>query len=219
MHEGVAAIFRDRIDAGVRLASLLSAYSDAPDTIVLGIPRGGVVVAAEVARELHLPLDIVLAAKVGAPGNPEFAAGALTADGELLANPVARVGLADLERLSGGAREKISRLLDSLRGDLPPLHIEGRTAIVVDDGLATGLTARAAARYLRRQGASRIVLAVPVAARDSAAMIAPEVDEFVSAETPAGFYAVGQFYMRFGQTEDAEVRALLRDTPRVYPNP
>ena len=175
-------------------------------------------VAAEVARELHLPLDIVLAAKVGAPGNPEFAAGALTADGELLANPVAHVSLADLDRLSGDARAKISRLLDSLRGDLPPLHIEGRTAIVVDDGLATGLTARAAVRYLRRQGASRIVLAVPVTARDSAAMIAPEVDEFVSAETPAGFSAVGQFYMHFGQTEDAEVRELLHDTPRVYPN-
>jgi predicted phosphoribosyltransferase len=210
-------MFLDRVDAGRRLAACLSSYTDAPETIVLGIPRGGVVVAAEVARELRLPLDIVLAAKVGAPGNPEFAAGALTADGRLLANPAARLGPADLERLSGGAREKIARQLGSLRGDVPPLAIAGRTAIVVDDGLATGLTARAAVSYLRRLGASRVVLAVPVAARDSAALIAPEVDEFVAAEMPDGFYAVGQFYGRFGQTQDDEVRALVRCSARVFP--
>jgi len=211
-------MFEDRIDAGRKLAARLSAYTDAPDTIVLGIPRGGVVVAAEVASALHLPLDIVLAAKIGAPGNPEFAAGALTADGELLVNPGARIDAAGLDSIAGAAREKISRLLGALRGDRPPLQLTGRAVIVVDDGLATGLTARAAVRYLRRQGVARIVLAVPVAARDSAALIAPEVDELVSVETPEDFFAVGQFYQRFNQTEDWEVRTLLRRGPHATPH-
>jgi len=202
-------MFRDRVDAGRKLAACLSAYADAPDAVVLGIPRGGVVVAAEVARELRLPLDIVLAAKVGAPGNPEFAVGALTADGELLANPRGGFSAASLDRIAGEARAKISRQLAELRGGVAPASIEGRTTIVVDDGLATGLTARAAVRYLRRQGAGRVVLAVPVAAADSATLIAPEVDELVSAETPRDFFAVGQFYGHFGQTQDDEVRALL----------
>jgi predicted phosphoribosyltransferase len=168
-----------------------------------------VVVAAEVADALHLPLDIVLAAKVGAPGNPEFAVGALTADGELLANPVAGLDSAALDRIAGDARAKISRLLGTLRGDLPPIELKGRTVIVVDDGLATGLTARAAVRYLRRQGVARIVLAVPVAAHDSAAMLTREVDELVAVDTPFDFMAVGQFYGVFTQTDDSEVRRLL----------
>lgn len=203
-------MYADREDAGRKLAGLLRTYADAPDTIVLGIPRGGVVVAAEVARELHLPLDIVLAAKVGAPGNPEFAVGALTADGELLANPQAGFDETALDLISGDAHAKIGRLLGSLRGDLPPKRIDGQTVIVVDDGLATGLTARAAIRYLRRQHAARIVLAVPVSARDSAELLMPEADEFISADIPDDFWAVGQFYRSFGQTEDAEVRWLLQ---------
>lgn len=210
-------MFLDRVDAGRRLAACLTSYADAPETIVLGIPRGGVVVAAEVARALDLPLDIVLAAKVGAPGNPEFAVGALTADGELLANPRGGLSGPALDRVAGDARAKISRQLSQLRGTTSPLPIAGRTVIVVDDGLATGLTARAAARYLRRQGAARVVLAVPVAARDSAALIAPDVDELVSVETPVEFFAVGQFYQRFAQTEDDEVRALLSSSSHGPP--
>ena len=202
-------MFEDRKDAGRKVAALLGAYAGAPETVVLGIPRGGVVVAAEVARELRLPLDIVLAAKVGAPGNPEFAVGALTADGELLANPQAGFSPEQLDGLAADARAKIARQLQSLRGELPTAEIKGRTAIVVDDGLATGLTALAAIRYLRRQGAARIVLAVPVAARDSADRLSGEADELVSADTPQDFFAVGQFYKAFGQTENGEVRELL----------
>jgi putative phosphoribosyl transferase len=202
-------MFTDRTDAGRQLATALAAYADAPDAVVLGIPRGGVAVAAEVARALRLPLDIVLAAKVGAPGNPEFAVGALTADGELLANPQAGFSQSEVAKIAGAARDKIARQLASLRGDLAPLEVAGRTAIVVDDGLATGLTARAAIHYLRRQGAAHIVLAVPVAAADSAKLIAPEADEFVAVETRPDFFAVGQFYVSFGQTEDSEVRSLL----------
>ena len=211
-------MFADRVDAGRQLAAALSAYVDAPDAVVLGIPRGGVVVAAQVARLLRLPLDIVLAAKVGAPGNPEFAAGALTADGELLGNPMAGLGRAELERVAGAARDKIARHVASLRGDLAPLQLAGRTVIVVDDGLATGLTARAAIRFLRRQGAARVVLAVPVAAADSARLLSAEADELVAVEIRDDFYAVGQFYASFGQTEDAEVRALLVDQRNVRPD-
>ncbi|MDR3687357.1 MAG: phosphoribosyltransferase family protein [Coriobacteriia bacterium] len=211
-------MFEDREDAGRKVGALLGRYAGAPETVVLGIPRGGVVVAAEVARELRLPLDIVLAAKVGAPGNPEFAVGALTADGELLANPRAPVDASQLNGLASDARAKIARQLHSLRGALPAARIEGRQVIVVDDGLATGLTALAATRYLRRQGAARIVLAVPVAARDSAKLLAREADEFVSAETPQDFFAVGQFYRTFGQTDDSEVRDLLQRAAHAPPN-
>jgi putative phosphoribosyl transferase len=204
-------MFADRVDAGRQLAGKLRAYAGASDAVVLGIPRGGVVVAAEVARELKLPLDIVLAAKVGAPGNPEFAVGALTADGELVANPMGGLGPTELERIAGPAREKIARQLVSLRGSAKPAVLAGRTAIVVDDGLATGLTASAAIRYLRRQAVARVILAVPVAACDSATRLSREADELVTVETRDDFYAVGQFYARFGQTEDAEVRALLAE--------
>ena len=134
--------------------------------------------------------------------------GAVTADGQLLANPEAGLDEANLERAAGPAREKIARQLTSLRGVRPPLQVSGMTAIVVDDGLATGLTARAAVAYLRRQGAARIVLAV-VAAGASAAVLRREVDELVAVEIPYSFHAVGQFYARFPQTDDAEVRGLL----------
>ncbi len=204
-------MFADRSDAGRQLASKLSAYADQPNTVVLGIPRGGVVVAAEVARALRLPLDIVLAAKVGAPGNPEFAAGALTADGELLPNPAAGFSAADLDEIADGARAKIARQIESLRGDREPVALAGRTAIVVDDGLATGLTARAAIRFLRRQGAARVVLAVPVAAADAARTLGAEADDLVTVQTRDDFFAVGQFYGFFDQTEDSEVRSLLTE--------
>jgi putative phosphoribosyl transferase len=204
-------MFTDRVDAGRQLAEELAAYADAPATIVLGIPRGGVVVAAEVASALRLPLDIVVAAKVGAPGNPEFAIGAVTADGQLLVNPDAGFGIAGVEHAAGPAREKVASQIRLLRGNRSTLRVSGLTTIVVDDGLATGLTALAAVRYLRRQGAARIVLAVPVSAESSARRLRSEVDEFVAVDVPPGFSAVGQFYARFGQTEDVEVSALLAE--------
>jgi putative phosphoribosyl transferase len=202
-------MFRDRVDAGRQLAEQLRRFASASDAVVLGIPRGGVVVAAEVARALKLPLDIVIAAKVGAPGNPEFAAGALTADGELLANPDLHLDPTSLEGMAADAKAKVARLLGSLRGSAPELPLVGRTAIIVDDGLATGLTAKAAARFVRRQGAAHIVLAVPVAAPASAAALSDEVDELAYVELPAPFAAVGQFYTAFDQVSDDEVRSLL----------
>ena len=209
-------MFANRAKAGHMLAQALAKYGMGGDrsdgrAVVLGIPRGGVVVAAEVARSLSLPLDVVVATKVSSPINPEYAVGAVAADGEVLANPSAGVAPEEVRRLSGPAHAKALHALSMFRAGLPPLDLEGRTAIVVDDGLATGLTAIAAVGYLRRVGAAGIVLAVPVASVSAAAALRPYVDELVVLETPPGFSAVGQFYATFGQTEDAEVVALLAD--------
>lgn len=207
-------MFSDRVDAGKRLAQELHEMGEWDAAVVLGIPRGGVVVAAEVARILGVPLDVVAAAKVGAPGNPEYAVGAVTADGKVLVNAESGFSVAEVESLSGPALEKVHRSLASFRAGLPPLSLDRRQAIVVDDGLATGLTARAAVEYLRRCGATLIVLAVPVASASAVHALEPFVDKLVVLDVPIGFSAVGQFYGRFGQTEDAEVVALLADAAR-----
>ena len=202
-------MFKDRVDAGRQLAGALRAYEGASDAMVLGIPRGGVIVAAEVARALGLPLDVAVAAKVGAPGNPEYAVGAVAADGEVTANPGAGYSAEQVRELSVAAHAKVEAQLAKARGDRPPLDIVGKTAILVDDGLATGLTATAAADWLSRQGAARVVVAVPVAPPDTVRMMSSHADEVVAVEVPRWFSAVGQFYRVFGQTDDAEVRAAL----------
>lgn len=207
-------MFANRVEAGHMLAQSLANYGMGGDragrrAVVLGIPRGGVVVASEVARALSLPLDVVVATKVAAPGNPEYAVGAVAPDGEVLANPVAGVLADEVRRLAGPAHAKSVHELAMFRAGLPPMDLEGRTAIVVDDGLATGLTALAAVQYLRRVGAEEVVLAVPVAAPSAASALRPYVDELVVLDASPGFSAVGQYYASFGQTEDAEVLALL----------
>jgi predicted phosphoribosyltransferase len=202
-------VFADRVDAGRQLAGRLTAYRGVPDAIVLGIPRGGVVVAAEVATALGLPLDIAVAAKVGAPGNPEFAVGAVAPDGEVSANPVAGLSYEQVKDLAGPAHTKVARYISMLRGDRPDVRLANRTVILVDDGLATGLTALAAAEWVRRRGAERVVVAVPVASASAVAALNAVADEVVAVSVPSGFYAVGQFYQRFGQTADGEVRAIL----------
>jgi len=212
-------MFLDRHDAGRRLAVALEEYRSRQGAVVLGIPRGGVIVAAEVARALELPLDVVVAAKVGAPGNPEYAIGAVAADGEVTANPAAGYSAREVREFSQAATAKVEQQLARARGDLPPIDVAGRTAILVDDGLATGLTAMAAADWLRRQGAAYIVVAVPVSPPDSVRAMKSHADEVVAVEVPAGFSAVGQFYQRFGQTEDDEVRAALQAARRATPAP
>jgi predicted phosphoribosyltransferase len=202
-------MFRDRNEAGRRLAEELARYAGQEDAVVYGIPRGGVVVAAEIASRLDLPLDVVITTKVGAPDNPEYAVGAIDPDGNVIVNPMSGYTVAEVEHLGRSAREKIERRLDLYRGGRFGISPEGKVAIVVDDGIATGLTARAAVNYLRRQGASRIVLATPVIAADTARVIGEEADELIAVETPDIFYAVGQFYRHFDQTSDDEVLALL----------
>lgn len=202
-------MYSDRAEAGRILADELTGLGPWPDAVILGIPRGGVVVAAEVARVLGLPLDVVATAKISTPDSPEFAIGAVSADGEVYPNPSSGFSAEEVRRHAGPARNKVAHSLEIFRAGRTPATIEGRTAIIVDDGLATGLTAIAAVEYVRRAGASTVVLAVPVAARGAVERLRPMVDQLVAVEVPAYFSAVGQFYSRFGQTEDAEVAELL----------
>jgi putative phosphoribosyl transferase len=209
-------MFRDRREAGERLAERvaeLPSLGDAPAT-VLGIPRGGVLVAEAVAARLRAPLDVVIPRKLGAPGNPELALGAVAPGVRVLDERTVRstgVSQAYIDREVQRQEREIARRERRYRGGAPPLDVRGRTVIVVDDGIATGSTALAALRWARVQEAARVVLAVPVSPALTAQRLAHDADDVVVLETPDVFYAVGQWYRRFGQVEDAEVlRALGR---------
>jgi putative phosphoribosyl transferase len=204
-------IFRDRGEAGERLAQAL-AHLAGDDVVVLAIPRGGVVVADAVARALGAPLDIVVPRKVGAPGNPELGLGAVAPgvrvlDERLIAE--LRVPPDYIEREIAAQEREIERRQRAYRGGRPPVAVQGKVAIVVDDGVATGGTAVAAARWARREGAKRVVLAVPVAPAQALRTLGREVDELVVLATPDPFYAVGQWYSDFTQVSDDEVVELL----------
>jgi putative phosphoribosyl transferase len=205
-------VFDDRADAGRRLGEELAqrGYAGRDDVLVLGVPRGGVEVAAEVAKVLGAPLDVVVVRKIGSPGNPEYAAGAVDPDGRVHPNPEASVSHAYLEQ--EGEREHLEavRRLAAYRGGRPEPDLARRTVIVVDDGIATGLSALAAVQWLRSRGASRVVLAVPVAAPPVVREFECLVDDLVVSEVPNGFYAVGAHYRRFGQLTDDDVKALLK---------
>ena len=213
-------IFRDRADAGNRLADrLLHFKSDNP--VVLALPRGGVAVAAPVAASLGAPLDILLVRKIGAPMQPELAIGAVV-DGDepivvLNDDIVALLGLmpAELERARQAALEEIAARRVQFGGVGQRVSWRGRTVIVVDDGIATGATVRAALKALRSDGAARIVLAVPVAPRESLDALAADADEIVCLETPEPFWAVGAHYRSFDQLSDADVLTLLRKAGRT----
>ena len=205
-------IFRDRLDAGERLAAALPRYRDAPGTVVLGIPRGGVVVARAIAVGLHLPLGICPVRKLGAPENPELAIGAVDDQGVVvLDHKLSRhLGLTDDDLLDAATRqrEELQEWLAALDSNVVP-PLEGRTVILTDDGVATGYTAQAGIESVRRRGAQRVVLAVPVAPPDTAAVLASQVEDFVCLVTPEPFYAVGNFFEEWPQVTDDEVRALL----------
>jgi predicted phosphoribosyltransferase len=204
--------FRDREDAGRRLAALV-AQLDLDDPVVLALPRGGVPVAAQVAHALAAPLDVILVRKLGVPSQPELAMGALGEEGvrvldrELVARARVRDDqLADVERRE---RDELARRARAYRGAREPFPIAGRTVVIVDDGLATGASARAAIEVARARGADRVVLAVPVAPPETAAALRAEADDVVSVETPSTMAAIGQWYDDFSQTSDAEVVAHL----------
>ncbi len=210
--------YRDRVEAGEALAELV-ARQDYDRPVVLALPRGGVPVAAEVARALAAPLDLVMVRKIGVPSQPELAAAAVV-DGprpELVVNEeIARhAGLsrADLDRLAEGQLEVIRKRRESYLKGRSHIDLKDRTAIVVDDGIATGATMRAALKAVRRQGPARIVLAVPVAAADTLATLRTEVDEVICPTVPDFLGAIGAFYVRFDQTSDEEVIRLLAEAP------
>jgi putative phosphoribosyl transferase len=205
--------FVDRVDAGRRLAERLR-HLRGEDVVVLGLPRGGVPVAAEVARALGAPLDVIVVRKLGVPSRPELAMGAVGEDGVLVVNqrvvrgvPVNEAGFAEVERQE---RQEVARRARRFRGDRTRLPLAGRTALIVDDGVATGSTARAACRIARAQGAARVVLAAPVCACEVADALGDVIDEAVCLMTPERFFAVGQFYADFRPTSDGEVVELLR---------
>lgn len=204
-------IFADRAEAGTRLASALEEYVGT-DVVVLAIPRGGVVVGEAVARALDAPLDVVVPRKVGAPGNPELGLGAVAPGVRILdAATVEALGVSQgyLDREIAAQEREIERRLEAYRGGRPPVEVAGRTAIVVDDGVATGGTAIAALRWARKAGASSVVLAVPVAPGRTVARLGREADRVVVLASPEPFSAVGEWYEHFGQTSDEEVVAIL----------
>lgn len=206
-------LYHDRADAGRELARKLVNYYECADAIVLALPRGGVPVAYEVAKALHVALDVFVVRKLGTPGQPELAMGAIASGGVRVLNHevIAALGIPEhhIDAVALRETEELARRETQYRGSRPPLDVKGKIAILVDDGLATGSSMRAAAAALRAMNATRIVVAVPVAAQSSCDSLRKEVDELVCAATPEPFWAVGQWYRDFQQTTDEEVRDLL----------
>ena len=216
---GSRGMFADRVDAGARLAERLLKYRG-QHALVLGIPRGGVPVAAEVARRLDADLDVIVARKVGAPGYPELAIGAVTANGGQFFNEdtIRYLGVSNayLQMAVTEEMAEACRREARFRGGKPMRPLAGRTVIVVDDGLATGATMQAAVRSVRQHRPVRLVAAVPVGSREACRDLRPEVDELVCLYQPEPFHAVGLYYARFAPTEDAEVTRLLEAGDRGH---
>ena len=208
-----AMIYRDRSEAGRRLAAQLRGYANRSDVLVLALPRGGVPVAYEVAKALRAPLDIFLVRKLGVPGHEELAMGAIATGGvRVLNEDVMRyISITDaaIDAVAAKEQRELERREQLYRGDRPAPDVRGKTVLLVDDGLATGSTMRAAAAALRQQQPARIVVAVPVSAVQTCDEYRMGVDEIVCAITPEPFHAVGMWYADFSQTTDEEVRELL----------
>jgi putative phosphoribosyl transferase len=207
--------FHDRREAGRLLAELLSQYEGRDDVVVLALPRGGVPVASEVARALRVPLDVFVVRKLGVPGHEELAFGAVASGGVRVLNNdlVATLGLGEqaIEQIAEREFREVERRERAYRGERPPPELRGKVVILVDDGLATGASMRAAALAAREREPERVVVAVPVAAEHTCDQVRNEVDEVVCAFTPEPFYAVGLWYENFEQTSDEEVRQLLQE--------
>jgi putative phosphoribosyl transferase len=210
--------FRDRREAGRLLAKALADLRGAKDVVVLGIPRGGVVVAHEVAAALDAPLDVYITRKIGAPFNPELAIGAVASDGTLVLDDdlIARIGVPTdyVQSETERQRREIERRLKAYRGASSALPLKDRTVILVDDGVATGATTMASVRAIQQQQPRQLILAIPVAPADTIHMLEQEADRVVCLHTPEVFWAVGAFYEAFDQTSDEEVVRLLQGRRR-----
>jgi putative phosphoribosyl transferase len=213
-------VFADREEAGRLLAGELGRFVGRDDVVVLGLPRGGVPVAAEVARALGVPLDVLVVRKLGAPGQEELAIGAIGEGGVRVLNAgvVQSLGLReeDIDRIAVREERELERRVAAYRGGHEGLDVAGKTVIVVDDGVATGATMRAGLQALRAMGAAKIVAAAPVGAADSVAGLERDADEVVVLEVPEWFHAVGQWYGNFDQTTEEEVRELLAENRRGH---
>jgi predicted phosphoribosyltransferase len=206
-------IFRDRTEAGKHLATKLLSYKDRQDVLVLALPRGGVPVAFEVAQALRVPLDIFLVRKLGVPGHEELAMGAISTGGVRVLNEdtvdYLRIPEHVIDAIAAEELKELKRRELAYRGNRPEPDVKGKTVILIDDGLATGSTIRAAAQALRKQQPARIVVAVPVSAAETCDEYRMGVDEIICAATPEPFLGVGMWYLDFSQTTDEEVRDLL----------
>jgi putative phosphoribosyl transferase len=213
-------IYRDRIDAGKQLAARLGDYANRDDVLVLGLPRGGVPVAYEVAKALHVPLDIFLVRKLGVPGQEELAMGAISTGGVRVLNydvvNYLRIPGEVIDVVAMDELRELERRERAYRGDRPEPNIQGKTLILIDDGLATGSTMRAAAAALRQKNPARVVVAVPVSATQTCDEYRMGVDEIICAKTPEPFLGVGQWYEDFSQTTDEEVRQLLAKAEAAF---
>ena len=212
-------MFSDRVEAGRRLAEHLTHLGDRQDVVVLGLPRGGVPVAYEVATRLNAPLDVIVVRKLGVPHQPELAMGAIGEEGvRILDSRVMSLGGVsehELGAVERRERAELQRRAELFRKGRPPVKLEGKVAVVVDDGIATGSTIKAACRVARGLGAGRVVVAAPVAPIEVAERLAGDADEVIIVEQPASFYAIGQFYLDFNQTTDGEVTSLLERVSRA----
>ena len=211
--EPIVIPFANRRQAGKKLATQLAGYADRSDVLVLALPRGGVPVAFEVARALHAPLDLFLVRKLGVPGHEELAMGAIATGGVRVLNEevTSRIHIPSsaIDEVADREEQELKRRERLYRGDRVAPNVQGRTVILIDDGLATGSTMRAAATALRKMQPSKIIVAVPVAAAETCADLRSEVDEVICSATPEPFMAVGAWYSDFEQTSDREVRELL----------
>jgi putative phosphoribosyl transferase len=210
--------FRDRTEAGKLLASKLSGYANRKDVLVLALPRGGVPVALEVAKELNAPLDIFVVRKLGVPGHEELAMGAIAPGGVCVLDSGivqrSHVSTSHIETIIAKERAELERREKAYRGDAPTADVLGKTIILVDDGLATGSTMRAAVAAIKRGQPAKIVIAVPTAPPSSVNELRTEVDDVVAYITPRLFFGVGEWYKKFNQVSDDEVRALLQESKR-----
>ena len=211
--------FRDRREAGRLLAEELTKYANRKDVIVLGLPRGGIPVAFEVASKLHAPLDVFVVRKLGVPGYRELAMGAIATGGVRVLNEEVVEGLCisqlTIDAVEGEEYKELARREEAYRGHDRAPELRGKIVILVDDGIATGSTMRAAVQAIRKQDPAQLVVAVPTAARESCFELRPEVDDLVVLMIPESFHAVGQWYEYFSQTTDAEVTRLLQEAHRV----
>lgn len=209
-------IFADRYAAGNVLATLMEKYKNNQDAVVIALPRGGVVVAYQIAKFLQLPLDVICPRKIGAPHNPELAIGAITETGEGVFNQdlIAQLNVTDsyLEGIIQKEKMNAQRRLKLFRQSRPPRNLKDKVVLIVDDGLATGATMKAAIQSVKAEGAKKIVVAVPVAPPDTIEEMKYIADEVICPSTPANFYAIGQFYEDFSQVEDNEVLKLLEQS-------